>query len=170
MKIARVFSAILIAVLMLSSCAQVPLRPLAAGEARLTNMEMPEVVREDLPYDVILTIDAEETPQVKGICFRWVSEEISSRSPSLYNYSTGAGDATGPSYTSPITVQSPVASDQFCVGPQDIRSDVPGRLVVKIRATNLKTSYNKLEGQAEYESGGRVLLTNKVGTRVLVER
>jgi hypothetical protein len=170
MKMARSFSAILFAILLLSSCAQVPLRPLETGEARLTRMEMPEVVREELPYDVFLTVDAEEMPQVKSVCFRWVSEEISSRSPSLYNYSTGAGIATGPSYTNPVTVGSPVRSDQFCVGPEDIRSDVPGRLIVRIRATNLKADYNRLEGQAEYVSGGRVMLTNKVSTRIFVER
>jgi hypothetical protein len=170
MKTARSVFAVLIAVLLLSSCAAIPFRPLGAGEARLTYIEMPEVVREELPYDVILTVDAEEMPQVRSVCFRWVSEEISSRSPSLYNYSTGAGIASGPSYTNTVAVGSPMASEQFCVGPEDIRSNTPGKLIVKIHPTNLKANYNKLEGQLEYESDGRVMLTNKVGTRILVER
>jgi hypothetical protein len=170
MKTVRCLFAISVAILLLSSCAQVPLRPLEAGEARLTNMEMPEFVREELPYDVILTVDAEEMPKVTGICFRWVSEQISSRSPSLYSYSATTGVSTGPDYSNAVAVASPMQSDQFCVGPADIRSDVPGRLIAKIRAANLKPNYNRLEGQVEYESGGRVMLTNKIGTHVTVEK
>jgi hypothetical protein len=169
MKTLKSFSAILISALLLSSCAQISLRPLAAGEARLTYMEMPEVVREELPYDVILTVDAEQMPKVSSICFRWVSEEISSRSPSLYNYTATTGVSTGVSNPNSVTMASPVQSDQFCVGPEDIRTDIPGRLVARIKATNLKPDYNRLEGQLEYISEGRMMLTNKVGTHIIVE-
>ena len=55
------------AIVLLASCSYVHpltlLKPLSGGEARLTGMEMPEYVREGLPYDVILRIDSEGTPQ-----------------------------------------------------------------------------------------------------------
>jgi hypothetical protein len=49
--------------------------------------------------------------------------------------------------------------------------DIPGRLTVKIRATDLKSCYNMLEGQVEYLSkDGTVHLTNAVRTPVTVEK
>jgi len=168
-KALRLF-AILAAGLFLSSCASVQLRPLSSGETRLTYMEMPEIVREDLPYEVILSVAAEEKPLIKKICFRWLTEEISSGSPSLYCYTTGVDFAKGPSCATWVAQNVSVGSDSFCAGPEDIRSDIPGKLIVKIRPTKLNTTYNKLEGQAEYLSDGRLKLTNKISTKIIVER
>ncbi len=78
---------IIAAILLLASCASgpqiFPLKTLPPGGTRLTDIQMPEYVLEDLPYDVILSIDSEETPQIRRVCFRWLTNEISSYSPSL---------------------------------------------------------------------------------------
>jgi hypothetical protein len=159
--------------LMLASCASgpqiIPLK-LSEGEARLTDIQMPEYVREDLPYNVILTIDSEETPRIRRVCFRWLTEEISSYSPSLYCYSMGGtfglGGPCAPWTSSPGPVSAP-----FCSEASEINMDIPGRLTVKIRATDLKSCYNMLEGQVEYLSkDGTVHLTNAVRTPVTVEK
>jgi hypothetical protein len=61
-------------------------------------------------------------------------------------------------------------SSPFCAAISDINTTVPGRLIVKIRPTDLNPAYNMLEGQVEYVSNGQVLLTNPVMTPVKVER
>jgi len=87
MKNTQRYLVIIAAILLLASCASGPqislLKPLPPGEVKLTDIQMPEYVLEDLPYDVILSIDSEETPQIRRVCFRWLTNEISSYSPSL---------------------------------------------------------------------------------------
>jgi hypothetical protein len=173
MKNTQILLVIVAAILLLASCASGPqlvlLKPLPAGEARLTDIQMPEYVLEDLSYDVILTIDSEETPQIRRVCFRWLTNEISSNSPSLScEAANGTFDIGGPcsSWTS---APSP-GSSPFCVEASEIKTDVPGRLLVRIRPTELQTSFNMLEGQVEYLSQGEVRLTNAVRTPVKVEK
>ncbi len=161
------------AIVLLASCSYVHpltlLKPLSGGEARLTGMEMPEYVREGLPYDVILRIDSEGTPQIRKACFRWLTEEISSNSPSLNCYAMGGTFGTGGPCTS-WTSGGSAGSASFCVDASDIRTDVPGRLYVKVRPAGVKAAYNKLEAQVEYVSDGQVRLTNPVKTPVIVEQ
>ncbi|MGA2402099.1 MAG: hypothetical protein ABSG91_10370 [Syntrophobacteraceae bacterium] len=173
MKRAPKCYAILAAILLLASCSSVTtftwFNTLSSGEARLTGIEMPEYVREDLPYDVILRIDSEETPQIRRACFRWLTEEISTNSPSLYCYAMHGTFGTGGPCTS-WTSGGSTGSVSFCVDASDIRTDVPGRLYVKVRPVGLKAAYNKLEAQVEYASDGQVRLTNTVKTPVIVEQ
>jgi hypothetical protein len=173
MKSTQRYLVIIAAILLLASCASGPqlalLRPLPAGEARLTDIQMPEYVREDLAYDVILSIDSEETPQIRRVCFRWLANEISSNSPSLSCYAaSGTFVPGGP--CAPWTSSPSPGSSPFCYETSDIKTDVPGRLIVRIRPTDLKTSFNMLEGQVEYLSKGEVRLTNAVRTQVTVEK
>jgi len=181
MKRAQICFIIVAAILLLSSCASGPLVSpfgLSEGKARLTDIQMPEYVREDLSYEVILAIDAEETPQIRRVCFRWLTEQISSRGPSVYCYvandtsgvgTAGNADMGGPC-TSWVSTQGPDSSP-FCFESSDINTEVPGRLVVKIRPTGLNASYNMLEGQVEYLSkNGKVCQTNSVRTHVTVEK
>ena len=173
MKNTKRYLVIIAAILLLSSCASGPqifqLKTLPPGGVRLTDIQMPEYVVEDLPYDVILSINSEETPQIRRVCFRWSTNEISSYSPSLDCYAMrgtfGTGGPCSPWTNSPGPYSSP-----FCVETSDINTDVPGRLTVKIRPTDLKASYNMLEGQVEYLLNGEVRLTNSVRTRVTVQR
>jgi len=173
MKGAQRYLVVIAAVLLLASCASGPqvilLKPLPAGEVRLTDIQMPEYVLEDLAYDVILSIDSEETPQIGRVCFRWLTEEISSYSPSLYCYAMSGTFGTG-GPCSPWTSTPAPGSSPFCANTSDINTDVPGRLIVRIVPTGLKTSYNMLEGQVEYVSNGKVRLTNAVRTHVTVQK
>ena len=63
MKRASFYVTVAAIFLLLASCSSVPqlsqFKPLSEGEARLTGIEMPEYVRENLPYEVILRIDSE---------------------------------------------------------------------------------------------------------------
>ncbi len=172
MKRVPFYVTVAVILLLLASCSSVPqlsqLKPLSAGEARLTGIEMPEYVRENLPYEVILRIDSEVTPQITRACFRWLSEDIASNSPSLSCYANNGTYGPGGQCVSSTATVIP-GSSSFCVDASDIRTDVPGRLYVKIRPTGLSASYNKLEGRVEYISGGQVLVTNPVKTQVIVE-
>ncbi len=173
MRKAKKFLGIVVAVFLLSSCANQlqQLRPLSSGETRLIDIEMPDRVREDLTYDVILTLNyAEERPTVKKVCFRWLAEEISSRSPSLYCYAMGGDLGTGAPCSDYAAQGTNTASAAFCSEPSDIRTDVPGKLIVRIRPANLRLQYNRLEGQVEYISDGRVRTTNVVKTPIIVEK
>ena len=173
MKGAQRYLVVIAAVLLLASCASGPqvilLKPLPAGEVRLTDIQMPEYVLEDLAYDVILSIDSEETPQIGRVCFRWLTEEISSYSPSLTCYAMNGTFGTG-GPCSQWTSSPGQGSSPFCAETSDINTDLPGRLIVKIRPADLKASYNMLEGLVEYLSNGEVRLTNAVRTPVKVER
>jgi len=173
MKNTQRYLVIIAAILLLASCASGPqislLKPLPPGEVKLTDIQMPEYVLEDLPYDVILSIDSEETPQIRRVCFRWLTNEISSYSPSLYCYAMNGTFGTG-GPCSQWTSSPGQGSSPFCAETSDINTDLPGRLIVKIRPADLKASYNMLEGLVEYLSNGEVRLTNAVRTPVKVER
>jgi len=173
MKNTQWYLIIIAAILLLASCASGPqiilLKPLSPGAARLTDIQMPEYVLEDLSYDVILSIDSEETPQIRRVCFRWLTNEISSYSPSLNCYAMNGTFGTGGPCSQWTSSPGP-GSSPFCAETSDINTDVPGRLIVRIRPTDLKASYNMLEGQVEYLSNGEVRLTNAVRTPVRVER
>jgi hypothetical protein len=173
MKNTQWYFVIIAAILLLSSCASGPQIPLlkssSPGEVKLTDIQMPEYVLEDLPYDVILTINSEETPQITRVCFRWLTRDISSYSPSLYCYAMNGTFGTGGPCSQSTSSQGE-GSSPFCAAISDINTTVPGRLIVKIRPTDLNPAYNMLEGQVEYVSNGQVLLTNPVRTPVRVER
>ena len=166
---------VITAVLLLSACTTYEfkpfsnqIQPLRAGETRLTGIEMPEVVREDLAYDVILSIASEEKPQINRICFRWVAQEISSTSPSLYCYSMGDTLGGGTPCTIKTNEATSTGSPAFCVNPSDVKSDIPGKLIVRIYPTKLKPDYNRLEGQIEYVSDGQTRMTNALRTPVVI--
>ncbi|MGA3114390.1 MAG: hypothetical protein ABSF90_08150 [Syntrophobacteraceae bacterium] len=172
MKSTKRYLVIIAAILLLASCASGPqflqLKTLSEGEARLTDIQMPEYVREDLPYDVILSIDSKGTQEIRRVCFRWVTAEISSYSPSLYCYAMSGTFGTG-GPCSPWTSSPGPGSSSFCYETSDIKTDVPGRVIVRIRPTDLKASYNMLEGQVEYFSNGEVHMTNAIRTPVTVD-
>jgi hypothetical protein len=165
---------IIAAIFLLASCSsfETPLsklKPLSEGELRLTGIEMPEYVREDLVYQVILTTDTEKTPQISKVCFRWLTEEISSVSPSLYCYAMNGDFGTGNPCYSRTAVATP-GSEPFCAEGSDIRTDIPGKLIVKIQPTGLRANFNRLQGQAEYIYDGQPRVTNSVKTSVTVDK
>jgi hypothetical protein len=175
MKRTQICFAVVASILVIASCASGPqvaqLNPFYHGEAMLTDIQMPEYVREDLSYNVILAITSEETPQIKRVCFRWVTQEISSYSPSLSCYAMNGTFALGNGPCGPSTASPGPSSSSFCFDSSEINTDVPGRLTVKMVPTGLKASYNMLEGQVEYVSkSGEVRMTNSVRTPVTVEQ
>ncbi len=173
MKRAHSYFMIVAAILLLASCSSLQqytqLKPLSGGETRLTGIEMPEYVREDLSYDVILRFDSDETPQINRVCFRWTTEEISSSSPSLYCYSMN-GDFGSGAPCADWAYAGGMGSSPFCSEGSEVKTDVPGRLIVRIHPTNLNIGYNRLVGQIEYVSNGQVRMSNSVKTPVIVEK
>ncbi len=165
--------AIVAAMLLLASCSSIQppfsqFKPFIEGEMRLTGIEMPDYVREDLDYDVVLRYNSEETPQISRVCLRWLAEPISSVSPSLSCYAANGDFGTGnPCYARTLVV-SP-GSSWFCAEASNMRTDVPGRLVVRIRPTGLQAGYNMLEGQVGYVRDGQVKMTNAVKTPVTLD-
>ncbi|MCE5336222.1 MAG: hypothetical protein LLG06_16695 [Desulfobacteraceae bacterium] len=165
------FSTVVIASLLLSSCSSMErLRPLGSGEARLKSIQMPEYVREELPYDVIISFESDTIPQIRNVCFRWVAEELSTRSPELYNYSMSNDFNASGSQGNWLNQGVSIASNHFCVDSSQIRADVPGQLIVRIRPANLSLNYNLLEARVEYLSEGRLRTSNAVSTHVVVEK
>ncbi len=59
--------------LLVSSCATVPIEPLASGELRLLSMEVPqkEDIRESLPFLVNIRFEADGKPEMVTACFFW---------------------------------------------------------------------------------------------------
>lgn len=174
MKRSRASLAVVASMLLLASCSSAPppfalVRPLSEGQARLTGIEMPDYVHEGLEYDVILRIDSEQTPQISRVCFRWLTEDISSPSPSLNCYAAHGDFGTGAPCYAGTSVKKP-GSASFCAEAPNIRTDVPGKLIVRIRPTGLQPAYNRLEGQAEYVYGGQVRTTNSVKTIITVDQ
>ena len=58
----------------LLSCATVPKGPLAPGELRLLSMEVPKDIRKAVPYEVVITFEANGEPEIKDACFYWSGE------------------------------------------------------------------------------------------------
>jgi hypothetical protein len=174
MKKSKAHLAVVASMLLLASCSYAPqplalVRPLSEGQARLTEIEMPDYVREGLEYDVILRIDSEQTPEISRVCFRWLAEDILSPSPSHNCYAANGSFGTGTSCYPRTSVIKP-GSASFCAEAPNIRTDVPGRLVVRIRPSGLQPGYNRLEGQAEYIYAGQVRVTNPVKTIITVDQ
>lgn len=155
-----------------SSCALLPQGALSKGELRLVNIHVPDVIQEDLPYDVIVTFDSEEKPQIKKVCFRWLSEMINSRSPSLYCYAMDVeSNQQAGSSCARWLAQGEFAqtSPSVCVDGQEVRFDSSDRFFVRTHFVNVKLYYNKLECYVQYLQDGVLKETNKVNTRIKVE-
>jgi hypothetical protein len=151
---------------------QIPLVPfqlIMEGEVRLTGIQMPDYIRNDLDYDVILNIDSDEMPQISKVCFRWLAEEISSTAPSLSCFVADGDFGTGSHCNYTGNSMATLGSNTFCVQGSDVGTGIPGRLVARIRPTGLRGSYNRLQGQVEYIYGGQLKLTNSVKTSVIVD-
>lgn len=147
--------------------------PVGLGELRLLSLHVPEEVGEDLPYDVQVTFEAVGQPQIKRVCFQWVSEKVSGPSPSLYCYAWEAQtDQKIGSACARWLAEGPYAqaSPSFCAKVESIEYGNPGRFTVKVRTQNVEQFYNRLECYAEYLRGGETDISNKVSAKVRVER
>lgn len=52
-------------------CATVPTGPLAPGELRLTTITAPEKIKAGVPYDVVISFQANDPVQIMKGCFYW---------------------------------------------------------------------------------------------------
>lgn len=55
----------------IASCATVPTGPLAPGELRLLKIEAPETIKAGVPYEVLITFEADGQPEITRACFFW---------------------------------------------------------------------------------------------------
>ncbi len=182
MKSAQLLS-IASAILVLTSCSsfrpQSPLgriRPLSNGEAKLTTIQMPEKVHENLPYDVILGFRSNGAIKIEKVCFTWLSRQPSfstSSASCLMDNAEANGEGNGTQGLCrseiPVTTANP-GSNQFCVGASHIRMQSPERLVVRIRPENLHGDYNMIEARVEYVYKGVARETNIVQTPIAVDK
>jgi hypothetical protein len=75
----RRITALLISILMggvlllVSSCAMVPIRPLVPGEIRLLRIDVPheESIKENFPFVVNINFEADGKPEIRTACFYW---------------------------------------------------------------------------------------------------
>jgi hypothetical protein len=155
-----------------SSCSTFSFPPLSHEPVRLVSLQMPDVVREELPYDAILTYNADEEPEFKNVCFRWMAEQIYTRSPSLYCYSAEdwSTQRLDPTCVDSLEDLKGQTSPVFCVGRENMRLDYRGRLIVRFHPRDVKPVHNRLECYVEYYQDGKLLRTNRVSARVAVER
>lgn len=173
-SIAGIILSVMVALSLVSSCATTQQLQLKSGELRLIRVDMPEVISEDLPYDVVVTFAAQGRPEIKRACFRWFAETTNVKSPSLYCYATEVQDNApiGSSCARWLAEgKFSASSPLFCANVVSVNYDeTPGRFIVKIQSRNIQQAYNKLECYAEYEVDGEMRETNRVSARVRVEQ
>ena len=63
--------ALVVLIAALQSCTIVPTGPLGPGELRMLKMEPPKTIRAGSPYEVVLTFEADGTPEITRACFLW---------------------------------------------------------------------------------------------------
>jgi hypothetical protein len=59
--------------LLVSSCATVPTKPLGSGELRLVTIETPKrlEIRKNVPFEVKIDFEADGEPTIRNACFYW---------------------------------------------------------------------------------------------------
>ena len=151
------------------SCAGFPLRPVAPGEVRLTRLEIPEAMQEDLFYDLILNIRTDSTPTVRRVCCRWLSEVPSVAHSSMYwyNYEASSHEPLG-SARSRWLDKGPYYdfSAPLCVEGEGIRFTSTDRVTIRFQARELKPHFNALECYIEYVTDGQLRESNRVKARM----
>jgi hypothetical protein len=63
-------------ILLVSSCATVPTRPLDQGEVRLLRIDIPfgGDIRRNIPFPVNIIFEADSEPEIRTACFYWSGE------------------------------------------------------------------------------------------------
>ena len=142
------------------------------SELRLLRVQMPQITEEDLPYDIVVTFEAEGRPTIKRVCFRWLSERSAFSSPPLHCYATETqGNRPIDSACSRWTTEGPYSqsSPLFCSNLERVDYGSPGRFVAKIQTRNVAKYYNRVECYAEYTTGGELKQSNRVRAQIMVE-
>ena len=174
---ARSGVAVILVLLLLSSCAEFTFAPLAkhkappAGDFRLLGVQVPESVQEDIPYDITGTFQATGEVKVLRACFRWFSDRAQMSSPPLhcFTYEVQTNQPIG-SVCSRWVAEGPhaIMSPLTCVRVEDVRYGTPGRFAVKLRSSDLKLAYSQIECYLEYLQDGVTKESNKITARIRV--
>jgi DNA-binding transcriptional regulator YiaG len=63
-------------ILIVSSCATVPIKPLAPGELRLLSMATPQKleIKVNVPFEVNINFEADGEPEIRNACFYWAGD------------------------------------------------------------------------------------------------
>jgi hypothetical protein len=175
MRKKRILISVLIAgisLLLISACTLIQAIHPPWSELRLLRVQMPQITKEDLPYDIAVTFEAEGRPTIKKACFRWLTERSSFSSPPLNCYATEAQDNQPiDSACSRWTAAGPYSqsSPLFCSNVEHVEYGSPGRFIAKIQTRNVAKYYNRVECYAEYVTGGEVKQSNKVRAQIMIE-
>lgn len=167
-----------VTLILLSSCAGYTFGPLAkkkeyTGDVKLLNIQVPEAVHEDIPYDIVGTFESKEGVKIQSACFRWYSDRAQMTSPPLhcFAYEVQTNQPIG-SVCSRWVAEGPhaVMSPLTCVKVEDVQYGTPGRFSVKLRTSNLNLVYSLIECYLEYLQDGVTKESNKVTARIRVEK
>jgi hypothetical protein len=63
-------------ILIVSSCATAPVKPLASGELRLLSMATPQrlEIKVNVPFEVNINFEADGEPEIRNACFYWAGD------------------------------------------------------------------------------------------------
>ena len=158
---------------LLSSCSMMPFRPLGSGEMWLVSVRAPEIVSEDMPYDIYVTFKSDGEPQIREVCFHWAIDKANVPAPSLYLFTREVqNDKPSGSMGSRWVAEGMYVqmSSAFCSPAQDVIYGDQGSFTAKIHTANLDPQYNRLECRIKYMQDGVLKETNKVVAKVQVEK
>ncbi|MCU0589274.1 MAG: hypothetical protein MUF52_14130 [Syntrophobacteraceae bacterium] len=153
----------------LGSCAWLPFQPVAPGEVRLTRLEVPETVQEDMTYDVALSFRSDSTPMIRQVCCRWASlvPSVAHSSMYWYNYEASSDEPMGSARSRWLDEGAYYDfSGPLCAEEDAIRAISQDRVIVRLQARELKPHFNALECYMEYMNNGRLMESNRVRARV----
>jgi len=160
------------AAIMLASCTIIPRGIFSSGEVKLLNLSIPGTMREDLPYDVVVTFHSAGEAKILKACFRWLDEKELVKKTSLYCYTSEVSDNArigSECWRWLAEGQYSYASPTFCSEVKNIVYEDPGRITVSLTSRNLEPYYNTLECYVEYLVDGAIKQSNKVSSRIVIE-
>ena len=141
------------------------------GEMRLVQMRVPDVMHKDLPYKVEVAFEADGRPEIRSVCFQWLSLNVPVKSPNLYCYAKEVEGNKPIGEVCNRLVDEGVydhVSALACTKAEIVRYGTPGSFVVTLGPENVKPIYNALECRVEYAQDGQVRQTNKISANVIV--
>ncbi|MDY0040601.1 MAG: hypothetical protein RBS57_09840 [Desulforhabdus sp.] len=160
------------AAIILTSCTLIPPGIFASGEVKLLNLSIPGPMREDLPYDVVVTFRSVGEVKITKACFRWLDEAELVKKQSLYCYTAEVSDNArigSQCWRWLAEGQYSYASPTFCSDVKHISYEDPGRITVSLTSRNLEPYYNTLECYVEFLVDGVFKQSNKVSSRIVIE-
>lgn len=162
----------IVAAIILTSCTIFPKGIFSSGEVKLLNLNIPGTMREDLPYDVIVTFSSAGEAKITKACFRWLDEKALVKKPSLYCYTSEVSDNArigSECWRWLAEGQYSYASPTFCADVKNVVYEDPGRITVSLTSRNLEPYYNTLECYLEYLVDGAIKQSNKVSSKIIIQ-